>query len=532
MHMTRHDLVAVLAAVLGMAGGLSVSAGQPPVRTGLSPDAQRAALRELVALVSIPNVATNQADIRRNAEHLRDAFARRGFSTRIVDTSHSPVVIGERLGEAASAGKARTLTFYCHYDGQPVVAAEWADSGPFQPIFRDRAIEAGGRVVTLPASGPIDPEWRIYARSASDDKGPIAALLTAMDLALASGRPIVPTIRILFEGDEEAGSPVLEKVLREHAAEVRGDLVVMMDGPQHPSGRPTFNFGARGILTAELTVFGARSDLHSGNYGNWAPNPALELARLLASMKDDQGRVLIDGFYDDVVALTEEEKQAIADIPPMEQELMAAFGFARPEAPAARIEERHNLPALNISGLGAGTVEGQGRTVIPSSATSRLDLRMVHAIDPARQFARLADHVRKQGYHLIEGTTPTGDERVRWPKLARLVQFDGYPAGRTRIDEPTARAVIEAVAAAAGKAPIRYPTLGGSAPFYIFSARLGLPTIGMTVVNYDNNQHGPNENLRLGTYFAAVEAIGGILRMGSGLALPQNARSDPRDPTP
>jgi acetylornithine deacetylase/succinyl-diaminopimelate desuccinylase-like protein len=460
----------------------------------------------------MPNVATSQSDIRKNAEYLRDAFARRGFAMRVVETKQSPVVIGTRPG-AAPPGAARTLAFYCHYDGQPVIASEWADAGPFQPIFRNRALGAGARVVALPDAGPIDPDWRLYARSSSDDKGPIAALLAALDRAILSGRPIGPTLKVVLEGDEEDGSPVLEDALGRHASEVKSDLVLMMDGPRHPSGRPTFFFGARGILSAELVVFGATHDLHSGNYGNWAPNPALELARLLASMKDDSGRVTIDGFYDDVVPLTVAEQQAITEMPSLEEDQRKALGFARPEVPGSRIEERHNLPTLNVSGLGSGTVAGQGRTVIPSTAIARLDLRMVNAIVPARQFARLRAHVQKQGFQLIDGEEPSGVERATHPKLARLVQFEGYPAGRTRIVEPTAGAVIAAVAAAEGRAPVRYPTIGGSVPFYIFSERLGLPTIGMPVVNYDNNQHGPNENIRLGTYFEAVQAIGAILEM-------------------
>ena len=377
-------LVTVLAAAASLAG-----APQGP-DTRLPPAAQRAALRELVSLVSIPNVATDAADIRKNAEYLRDAFARRGFAMQIIETRHSPILIGERRGAGRTG---RTLTFYCHYDGQPVIASEWPDSGPFQPILRDRPLEAGGKVVALPADGAVNPDWRLYARSSSDDKGPIAALLAALDLASASGRPIASTLRLVLEGDEEAGSPVLEEALKPRAADVKSDLVIMMDGPQHLSGRPTFFFGARGILSAELVVFGARRDLHSGNYGNWAPNPALELARLLASMKDEQGRVTIDGFYDDVVPLNAEEKQAIADIPPVEEEQMKALGFARPEVPGSRIEERHNLPTLNVSGLGSGTVTGQGRTIIPATATARLDLRMVNAHRP-REAVRAAPRSR------------------------------------------------------------------------------------------------------------------------------------------
>ena len=509
---TKRTPLALLVVLLS--GALPLGGQPAPGKLApLAPEAQRAVVRELSALVSLPNVATDQADIRRNADYLVEAFSRRGFRMQVVQTAQSPVVIGERPGTGEPGGKPLTLSFYCHYDGQPVVASEWRDGGPFTPVLRDGPLESGGKVVTLPAAGPLDRSWRLYARSSSDDKGPIAALLAALDLAVASGRPIRPRLRVIFEGDEEAGSPVLEEALRVRAAEVAGDLVVMMDGPRHLSGRPTFFFGARGILSAELTVFGARRDLHSGNYGNWAPNPALDLARLLASMKDDQGRVGIAGFYDDVVPLTAQERQAIAEIPAVEQEQMRALGFAKPEVPGSRIEERHNLPTLNVSGLGAGTVEGQGRTVIPALATSRLDLRLVNAIDPARQFARLEAHVRQQGYQLIAGETPTDAERLASPKLARLVRFEGYPAGRTPIDQPTAQSVIDAVASAMGQRPIRYPTLGGSAPFYIFSSRLRLPTIGMPVVNYDNNKHGPNENVEFGALFDAVQAVRAILAM-------------------
>jgi len=497
----------------------------PVAQQPLSPQAERAALDELVSLVSLPNVATNQADIRRNAEYLKQAFERRGFSMRIVETSHSPVV----LGELRTANAARSLTFYAHYDGQPVTPSEWKDGAPFQPVVRDGALEQGGKVVRLPASGPLDRTWRVYARSTSDDKGAIAALLAALDRLRATGRGPTSTIRLILEGDEEAGSPVLEQVATSHRDLILGPsggsrgtsglqtgsrLVIMMDGPRHASGRPTFFFGARGIVSAEIAVFGAKHDLHSGNYGNWAPNPAQELARLLASCKDDTGRVTIAGFYDDVVALTAEEKQAIAEIPEVEREQMRAFGFSRPEAPGTRLEERHNLPAFNVSGLGSGTVSGQGRTIIPAMAVARVDMRLVKAIDPARQVARLRSHIERQGYHLVAGDQPTDQERAAYPKLARLTQFEGYPAGRTPLAQPIARAVIGAVAAASASGhPIRYPTLGGSAPFYIFTDRLGAPTIGMPIANYDNNQHGPNENLQFGAYFDGIRAIEAILAM-------------------
>jgi len=500
--------LAVLGVTLTMTGALAFAQSE------LTNSQRYAALRDLVALLSLPNVATNQADIRKNAEYLRAAFEKRGFASTIVTTRRSPVVLAERgSDQPAPAGGGPTITFYFHYDGQPVNPAEWRDSGPFEPTFRNGPIEAGGALVSVVPGGPIGRDWRVYARSSADDKGEIVALLSALDAVGADRQRISSTIRVIMEGDEEAGSPVLEETLLAHADRTRGDLIIMVDGPRHASGRPTFFFGARGILSAELTVFGAKADLHSGNYGNWAPNPALDLSRLIASMKDENGRVLVKGFYDDVVPLTPEEERAIAEIPPVEQDQMRAFGFARPEVPGDRLEHRHNLPTLNVEGLLSGTVGGQGRTIIPASATARFDLRLVRAIDPARQFSRLAEHVRSQGYHLVAGATPTDEERALHPRLARLVQIEGYPAGRTPFDTPLAQAVIAAVGRALNATPVRLPTLGGSAPFYVFTDRLKAPTIGMPVANYDNNQHGPNENLRLGEFFDAIDAMRAILTM-------------------
>ncbi len=470
---------------------------------------RRSELATLVQFLSIPNVATDHADIARDAAWLRAEFERRGFRITVVTTPGSPVL----LGVLPAPGARRALTFYFHYDGQPVTAAEWKDAGPFQPTYRDRPLEAGGRVVTLPAAGPIDPEWRLYARSAADDKGPIVAFLSALDEARAAGTPPTSTIRVLMEGDEEAGSPSLPTVVRRHADRIRSDLILLVDGPQHPSGRPTFVFGARGIMSAELTVFGARTDLHSGNYGNWAPNPAIELSRLIASMVDTAGRVTIPRFYADVVPLTAEEQQALAAIPDVDSVLMRHFGFARSEFAGTRLEALHNLPTLNVSGLGAGTVTGQGRTVIPAHAVARLDLRFVKNATPDSQFARLQSFVRAQGYHLISGDAPTDAERARYPLLAKLRRMGGYPAGRTPLDNPVARQAVAAVGAAMHVTPVRMPTLGGSVPFYLFSDELGAPTVVMPVVNFDDNQHGPNENLRLGNFFDAITAMRVIVTM-------------------
>ncbi len=470
---------------------------------------EAAIMRELFDLLAIPNVATNKADINRNAETLATWLRQRHFAAEVVPTSGSPMVLGERRAPNAT----RTVTLYFHYDGQPVDPREWIYSPPFTPVIVTAPKEQGGTVLTLDqAQGKFEPEWRVYGRSASDDKSPIVALLAAVDGLDASGIAFTSNVRLILEGDEEAGSPSLEAAVMASADRVRGDALVMVDGPRHASGRATLFFGARGIMSATITVYGANHDLHSGNYGNWAPDPALQLANLLTSMKDASGRVTIAGFYDDVTPLTAEEKRAVDGIPNVEPTLMKAFGFSKPDMADERLELKHNLPTLTINGLESGTVGGQGRTIVPATASARLDLRLVKAIEPAKQFDRLLAHIRKQGY-VIVGGEPDAATRAAHPLLARVVKSGGYPAGRTSMEVPIARTFSAALAGAAGGSIVRLPTIGGSAPFYIFSDRLKAPTFGLSVVNFDNNQHGANENVRIQNFWDAIESIGAILAM-------------------
>jgi acetylornithine deacetylase/succinyl-diaminopimelate desuccinylase-like protein len=465
-------------------------------------------LRELFDFLAIPNVAADAANIKRNADALARMFERRRFAPELIGGAGPPVVVAERRLPNAR----RTITFYFHYDGQPVNAAEWIYEPPFRPVIV-APHEPQGRTITLETwQDVIDPEWRIYGRSASDDKSPIVAFLSAIEALDAANIPLTSNVRVLMEGEEEAGSPHLESTLRDHADRIRADALLLVDGPRHASDRPTLSFGARGIMNAVVTVYGPASDLHSGNYGNWAPNPALQLARLLASMKDDSGRVTIDGFYDDVAPLTAEEKRAIDEIPDVAPTLMNAFGFSRPES-ADRLELRHNLPTLNINAMDAGGgVVGQGRTIIPATANARLDLRFVKNVDPAKQLDRLIAHIRKQGYFIVD-KAPDAAVRAAHPLVASVTSVGGYPAGRTSLEAPIARAISKAVADASGGSIVRLPTIGGSAPFYLFSDVLKLPTIGLSIVNFDNNQHGPNENVRIRNIWEGIESMAAILTM-------------------
>jgi acetylornithine deacetylase/succinyl-diaminopimelate desuccinylase-like protein len=512
--MSRHDSTArrlalpAGAVVVAISTVIALAADDPLARVRSWRAAhEMAILRELCDFLALPNVAANQADIQKNADALTRMLERRRFVPESIATSGSPVVVGERR----MPGLTRTLTFYFHYDGQPVEAREWTNAPPFSPVVVTAPGSAPRRLESL--TGPIDPSWRIYGRSASDDKSPIVAFLAAVDALDAANIPLTSNLRLIVEGDEEAGSPSLETMARQHGDRIRGDALLLVDGPRHASDRPTLSFGARGIMTAIVTVYGPARDLHSGNYGNWAPNPALALARLLGSMKDDRGRITVDGFYDDVTPLTAEERRAIDEIPDVQPSLMEAFGFSQSENPNERLELRHNLPTLNINALEAGGgVGGQGRTIIPASASAKLDLRLVKSIDPTKQFDRLVAHIRRQGFVIVD-REPDAAQRAAHPWMAQVTRSGGYPAGRTPMDTPMAAKISKALSDAAGGPIVRLPTIGGSAPFYVFTDVVKVPTFGLSVVNFDNNQHGPNENVRIRNVWEAIESMAALLTM-------------------
>lgn len=467
-------------------------------------------INEFVDLLSIPNIASDAPNIRRNADKLIEMMKRRGIETRLLEGSGPPSV----FGELKAPGATRTIGLYAHYDGQPVDRSKWA-SDPFKPVLRDKPLEAGGRVIDLPKPGEkLNPEWRLYARSASDDKAPIIAMLAALDALKSIGKRPTVNLKFFFEGEEEAGSRHLEELVKRNADLLKADVWLCADGPVHQTRKQLLYFGARGIVTATITVYGPNRALHSGHYGNWAPNPAMRLAKLLASMKDDSGRVLVEGFYDDVVPLGAEEKRALAEMPATDADLMRELGLAATEGAGRQLAELINEPSLNIDGIRSEDVGVQARTIIPSEATATVDMRLVKGIDPRRQVERLIAHIRKQGY-FVTTAEPDQATRLKYPLIARVTSNDGYRAVRTPINTPIAKKIISAVEQAIGYRPVLAPTLGGSVPLYIFEEVTRAPQIGIPIVNHDNNQHSSNENLRLQNLWDGIEIFAALMTMDS-----------------
>jgi len=448
---------------------------------------ERAILAGFMDLLAIPNLANDEPDIRRNAAAVSAIIEKRGVKTRLLEMPGAPPVV---FGEIHTPGAGRTIIFYAHYDGQPLDPKEWA-TPPWQPVLRD---------------------GRIYARSASDDKAPIIAIAAALDALKAAGIPLRSNIKFVFEGEEEAGSPHLARILAKYKDLLAGDVWLICDGPVHQSRRQQIVFGARGITQLDITVYGPKRELHSGHYGNWAPNPAMMLARLLGSMKDDDGRVTIDHFYDGIQPLSETERRAVAEAPDVDRDLMRELWLGRTEGGGKKLVELLSLPSLNIRGMSAARTGAQATNVIPSFATASIDFRLVKGIDHDTAAGRVIDHIRKQGYYVVDHD-PDAQTRMANAKVAKVVvEAGGYNAARTSMDLPISQLVLRTAESARGPV-VKLPTMGGSVPLYTIEETLHAPTITVPIANHDNNQHSFDENIRLENLWDGIDLLAALLAM-------------------
>jgi acetylornithine deacetylase/succinyl-diaminopimelate desuccinylase-like protein len=449
-------------------------------------------MEQFTTLLSIPNVAGDRQNIQRNADLLVSMLQRRSVESQLLTIEGANPVV---FGEIKTPNAKHTVVFYAHYDGQPVTPSEWEGSAPFTPVIRK-----------------INGEDRIFARSASDDKAAIMAQLAAIDALHAAKIAFRSNIRFIWEGEEEAGSPHLESILNANRDLVHGDVWLVCDGPVDQSGAQTVVFGARGDTHLEVTVFGAIRGLHSGHYGNWAPNPAMMLAQLLAGMKDQNGNVLIPHFYDGIEPLGPLEKQAIAEAPVSDDALRQELGLGHVDGGGKKLLELLNLPTFNINGMAAANTGARANNVIPSRAVADLDLRLVVGEHWQEQQKRVIDYIQSQGYFIVD-SEPSRDILLAHPRVA-MVKGDefSYDAVRTALDLPMAGEVIAAVESARGKV-VKWPTMGGSVPLGAMERAANTRTITVPIANHDNNQHSANENIRLQNLWDGIETMSALMQM-------------------
>ncbi|MCB0671855.1 MAG: M20/M25/M40 family metallo-hydrolase [Saprospiraceae bacterium] len=464
------------------------------------------ALQTLVQFLSIPNVANVPGQMEDNILWMQKACEDRGFTVQRLPNEGHDLVFATLVNNP----KLPTLLVYWHIDGQPVDPSKWNQSDPFTPTLKKPTIDGWETLDINNLKQDFDPEWRIFGRSSSDDKSPGIMFFYAMDALKQSGTPIPFNIKIIMDPEEEMGSPHLAAAVSQYRDLLAADRLIILDGPVHPSGKPTLSFGARGIATLAITAYGPKMPLHSGHYGNYAPNPALELAQLLASMKDKNGRVVIPGYYDGIEISTAVRKDLEAT-PDDAEAICNMLGFSHPDSVGHTLQEALQYPSLNIVGMSCGWVGNQARTIVPADATANLDMRLVKESDPVRLLGLVRQWITDQGYHICDGP-PTDEERAEYGKLVSFSSEISYNAFRTDLGTPIDLWLTAALTQAHGEKPVRIRTGGGSVPISPFVETLKMPAVLVPLVNGDNNQHSPNENLRLGNFLDGIKSCIAILQ--------------------
>lgn len=456
--------------------------------------------------LSLPNDANYPDDILRMVEWMENAFEERGFAVQRIATEGSPLLFAERR----VPGQAKTLLVYLQSDGQPVDPSAWEQEDPYTPVLKEKTA-AGGfeRIPWESLDDSFNPDWRVFARSASDSKGPMSQFLVAIALLQESGYAPQYNLKVVIDTEEEMGSPNLPAAVEQNRELLSSDLLLIFDGPPHASNEPTVKFGARGIVTVTLVTYGPRAPQHSGHYGNFVPNPAFHLARILASMKSADGRVTLPGFYDGV-EIDDETRRIMEAVPDDEAQILADMGLTRADAVAPSLQESVQYPSLNIRGMQSAWIGNESRTIVPATATAELDIRLVKESDYQHLLDLVRAHIREMGYHVIDHA-PSDKERLQHANIVTFTHEYSYAAFRSDMDASAGRMARAGMRHLYGKEPILIRTSGGSIPIAPFVEALDVPAAMVPTVNIDNNQHSPNENIRLGNFIEGIAIMMSVL---------------------
>lgn len=463
------------------------------------------AVADFRSFLQIPNDGHYPEQIDANRDWITQAFESRGFKTQLIKTPGAPHVYAEKQ----FVKKGKTVLFYLQIDGQPVDPSAWDQESPFKAALKEEKNGQWQEIDWSNFNESFNPDWRIYARSASDSKGPALCFLTA--LSILEKHKVKPNfnIKVIMDLQEELSSPQLAWVVQNNQELLKSDMVLIMDGTRHVSNLPTLCFGARGIATATIKVYGPRNALHSGQYGNYVPNPVFAMSKLLAGLKDDEGRVTLPGFYEGI-HLSEADKKALNSIPEDETEINSTLGIAKPEGIGATYQEAMQYPSLNVRGIRAAWVGKEVRTIIPEEAIAEIDMRLVVETPGERQIRLLKKYIEDEGFHLVEGE-PTDSERAKYPKLASMAYKLGSEPFRTNLNTELGEWLSRAHQKMFGDQFVKMITTGGSQPIAPFIKTLNIPAVSVRIPNPDNSIHSPNENIRVGNFFEGIETMVGVL---------------------
>lgn len=494
-------------------------------------------IKELMNFVKLPNdsrysTPTNSMagieDIKKNAEYLKKLMQDRGIqNVRFLGVKGKDVPVSV-YGEIIVPGATQTVILYAHFDGMPVKTENWKVTKPWEPVLAKKENE---RISKLDFENltEFNPEWRIYGRSTSDDKAGIISLLYAVEALKKNNIKFTSNLKFFFEGEEEALSPNFEDILKEHKELLSSDLWVVLDGPSSIGGEKQVFYGVRGVKNIDITVYGANRPLHSGHFGNWAPNPNIRLSHLLSSMVNLEGKVTIKNFYNDTEKLTHEEKRSIDIAARPDEKLKKEFGLCQPDGQGERIDNLINRPSLNVRGLSGGEVLQKATNIVPPKSIASLDLRIAAGNEASKQVKYVTDHIRnflikqkvKEKMCFIEideshteDREPNQLEREKCTFLVKVnIKKGGYDAQKLSLTHPLANRVVDALQRVLHLPIRKLPISGASLPTYLVSKILNAPLIYVTMNNYDNNQHTEDENIRIQNLWDGIDMSAAIMTM-------------------
>lgn len=457
--------------------------------------------------VSIPNLPEDEALMLKNMNWVIDHYKTLDFKSSFLESSTLPLLLIEKEYNP----KFKTVLFYFHIDGQPVDPRNWDQDDPFTPVLKSTDDKGNWNTLNWDAiNNTIDDEWRVFARAAADDKAPIVMLLNALKFLKAKNIEPAFNIKIVFDPQEEYGSDAFLSTLNQYKARYTADAMIIMDGPAHESNQPTLTFGCRGIATCTITTYGAKLPQHSGHYGNYVPNPVFSLASILSSMKDENGQVLIKDFYSGI-NMSAEDREILNNVPDNTKALNTRLGIAKPEAAGNNYQEALQFPSLNVRQIETSWKGDKPKTVIPEIAVANIDVRLVVETDGKAQLDKVKGHIEGLGYTVLD-RDPTDEERLNNPKLAKFTRWNGVNAFRTDLNSNLGIALRNSLTNAFGEAPVSIRTMGGTVPIISAIKTLDIPALIVPMVNMDNNQHSPNENIRIGNIREGIKMCIAILQ--------------------
>ncbi|MCV6630378.1 MAG: M20/M25/M40 family metallo-hydrolase [Flavobacteriaceae bacterium] len=467
----------------------------------------RETLKEHRAFVSMANLPKDRALMLQNINWVEAHYKKMGYRTHQLASSSLPILFCEKVYDAGLP----TVLFYFHIDGQPADATNWDQEDPFVPVLKEQ--DADGAWQTLDwarLDGALDMDWRIYARAAADDKAPILMFIKALQILEAKNKKPRFNVKVIFDPEEEYGSSALLSTIGQYKSTYAADYFVVMDGPMHDSNRPTLTFGCRGIATCAITTYGSALPQHSGHFGNYVPNPVFGLAQLLGGMKDANGKVQIKDYYKGV-HLAAKDREILETVPYDAAVFNRKLGIAKAESVGSTYQEALQYPTLNVRQIGTSWKGAGLKTIIPETATAYLDLRLVPEISGKIQLDRVAAHLKQAGYKVLD-SAPTMEERLQFDKIVRFDRSRAVNAFRTSPEADFGRKLRENLERTFGEKPISIRMMGGTVPIIPLINVLDLPTVIVPMVNMDNNQHNPNENIRIGNIKQGIKICLSVLQ--------------------